>query len=374
MRFCGRCRAVGARCCLLVPVPADTGALPSLSVPDVTPVTVVVVEFAQPVMDNPRHAQALRRTLRRPAGAAAPGAASCSSLVVASVGLAAYDARRDAREHRHRPRAGRRAGGRRRARRSSRRSPSRSPARRIQPYAERVRARRGRRLRGRDGARPDPLQPPRPGQHRQAVRRRPRRRARRASRSPSSTPAPSARRCAPWCRSLDGDEVVALVSVGITIARSTSSLRDDLVLIGFSRRCWCSVSAWPGPWLVGRRLRGRPTGSARRRSPGCTSTTRRSWAPSARDCCCSTTTAGCSWSTTRRRRLLDLPDDVVGRPLADLGLAPGLVARRWAGPRRPTTSTSPATGCWSSARRRPGGRGGRRRGGHPARPHRAAVR
>ena len=74
------------------------------------------------------------------------------------------------------------------------------------------------------------------------------------------------------------------------------------------------------------------------------------------------------------RRLLDLPDDVVGRPLADLGLrARAWSRRRSGGPRSPTTSTSPATGCWSSARAPATWEGARRRRrGHPARPHRAA--
>ena len=57
-------------------------------------------------------------------------------------------------------------------------------------------------------------------------------------------------------------------------------------------------------------------------------------------------------------RLLDLPADVVGRPLAGLGLAPGLVAAAL-GPDRRGRRHLPrrATGCSWSARRRPGGRG-----------------
>ena len=75
------------------------------------------------------------------------------------------------------------------------------------------------------------------------------------------------------------------------------------------------------------------------------------------------------------RRLLDLPDDVIGRTVQDLGLPPGLVAAALgrtaesddiylAGDRVLVVSSAPAAwqgrevGC----------------GGHPARPHRAARR
>ncbi len=47
------------------------------------------------------------------------------------------------------------------------------------------------------------------------------------------------------------------------------------------------------------------------------------------------------------RRLLDLPDDVVGRPWPSSASRPAWSRPRSAGPPRPTTSTSPATGCWS---------------------------
>jgi type II secretory pathway pseudopilin PulG len=48
--------------------------------------------------------------------------------------------------------------------------------------------------------------------------------------------------------------------------------------------------------------------------------------PSARACCCSTTRGRVQLVNDEARRLLRLPDDVLGRPVHDLGLPPGLVA------------------------------------------------
>ncbi len=207
---------------------------------------------------------------------------------------------------------------------------------------------------------PDPLHPPRPGANRQDVHRRPRRRPRGPASSPRSTPARSARRCAPWCPvfATDGsDRVVALVSVGITIASIDRQLRHDLVLIGDRGAAGARRSGWPAPGWSAAGCGGRPTGWARReitrmyeyytavlqrgprgaaaarhRRPGAAG--QRRGAPAARP--------------ARRR----------GRPAAR---RPRPGARRWsrrrsAGPPRPTTSTWPATGCWWSAPPPPPGR------------------
>ena len=121
------------------------------------------------------------------------------------------------------------------------------------------------------------------------------------------------------------DQVVAMVSVGITIASIDQQLRDDLELIGISALLVLGGRA--GRHLAGRPPAAPPDPRARRsaRSPGCTSTTRPSSARSARACCCSTPAGRVQLVNDEARRLLDLPDDVVGRPLAELGLAPGLV-------------------------------------------------
>ena len=133
-------------------------------------------------------------------------------------------------------------------------------------------------------------------------------------------------------------------------------LRDDLVLIllvgaGRARRRRCSARGWSAAGSGGRR-----TGSARPRSPGCTSTTRPCCTPYARACCCSTTTAGCSSSTTRRAGCSTCPTTWSGRRLDDLGLAPGAGGRR-PGPAGLARRHLPrrATACWWSARRRPRG-------------------
>ena len=119
--------------------------------------------------------------------------------------------------------------------------------------------------------------------------------------SPRSTPARWAPRSAPWCRCATAAEVVALVSVGITIARIDDQLRRDLPCDR------CSPALRHPRGRSRRRLADQPPAAApdprawaSARSPGCTSTTAPCCTPYARGCCWSTPTAGCSWSTTRR--------------------------------------------------------------------------
>ena len=123
----------------------------------------------------------------------------------------------------------------------------------------------------------------------------------------------------------DGD-VVALVSVGITVERiDRAAARRPPCLIA-SRPASVLLVGLAGAWLVSRGCGGRPTAWARPRSPGCTSTTPRCCTPSARACCCSTTRTGCSSSTTRRAGCSTCPTTWSGRSVHDLGLPPGLVA------------------------------------------------
>jgi len=123
----------------------------------------------------------------------------------------------------------------------------------------------------------------------------------------------------------DGDEVVAMVSVGITIAEIDRQLRDDLVLILLSAGAVLAVGVL-GAWLVGRRLRRQTHGL------GEAEITRMYEYYSAvlhavREGLLLIDDDGrVQLVNDEARRLLDLPDNVVGRRLDDLGLAPGLVA------------------------------------------------
>ena len=123
----------------------------------------------------------------------------------------------------------------------------------------------------------------------------------------------------------DGDRVVALVSVGITISSIDRALRDDLVLIAVSALLVLLVGL-AGAWLVSRRLRRQTHGMGEREM------TRMYEYYSAvlhavREGLLLLDSEGrVQLVNDEARRLLDLPDDVVGRPLDQLGLAPALVA------------------------------------------------
>ena len=148
-------------------------------------------------------------------------------------------------------------------------------------------------------------------------------------------------------------QVVALVSVGITISRIDEQL--------LARRCSGSLAAAlaVAGRRPGRRLAGQPAAApadprARRardhpdvrvlrrgaaRGPRGTAAARRR-------------AAGSSWSTTRRAGCSTCPTTSIGRPIGRARPAAGArrraLGRNGRGRRR---STWPATGCWSSARR-----------------------
>ena len=135
--------------------------------------------------------------------------------------------------------------------RSSRRVGTADPTAVLQPFAEQVRARHRRRLRGGDGAGPDPLHAtPTPARSasRSSATSAARRRARSFTQESTGTLGPSMRAVVPG--RCDGGEVVALVSVGITIAAIDRQLRDDLALIAARRRWRCSRVGLVGAWLV----------------------------------------------------------------------------------------------------------------------------
>jgi two-component system, CitB family, sensor kinase len=148
-----------------------------------------------------------------------------------------------------------------------------------------------------------------------------------------------------------------MVAVGITIASIDQQLRSDLELIGISALLVLAVGL-AGTWLVGRRLRRQTHGL------GAAEITRMYEYYTAvlgavrEGLLLLDTKGGVQLVNDEARRLLDLPDDVVGRPLDSLGLAPGLVATALgrtaeaddiylAGDRVLVVSSSPAT--WQGA-------------------------
>jgi two-component system CitB family sensor kinase len=123
---------------------------------------------------------------------------------------------------------------------------------------------------------------------------------------------------------LDGDEVVALVSVGITVRRIDSQLRDDLLLVLLVGLAVLALGV-AGAWLVSRRLRRLTHGLGEQEI------TRMYEYYSAvlhavREGLLLVDDEGrVQLVNDEARRLLDLPADVVGRSVHELGLAPGLV-------------------------------------------------
>ena len=124
---------------------------------------------------------------------------------------------------------------------------------------------------------------------------------------------------------VDGDEVTALVSVGITIASIDRELRDDVVIVLLVALA-VLLAGLLGAWLVSRRLRRQTHGMGEREI------TRMYKYYSAvlhavREGLLLVDTEGrVQLVNDEALRLLALDADVVGRRLDDLGLAPGLVA------------------------------------------------
>ena len=123
----------------------------------------------------------------------------------------------------------------------------------------------------------------------------------------------------------DGSRVVALVSVGITVEEIDRQLRRDLLLVLVAALAVLAVGL-AGAWLVSRRLRRQTHGLGEREI------TRMYEYYSAvlhavREGLLLLDDDGrVQLVNDEARRLLDLPDDVVGRSVHDLGLPPGLVA------------------------------------------------
>ncbi len=173
----------------------------------------------------------------------------------------------------------------------------------------------------------------------------------------TGTLGPSMRAVVPVFAADGSRRVVAMVSVGITISSIDVQLRHDLALIGISALLVLGVGL-AGTWLVGRRLRRQTHGL------GPAEITRMyeyytAVLGAVREGLLLLDTGGrVQLVNDEARRLLDLPDDVLGRPLAELGLAPGLVRAALgrtaeaddiylAGDRVLVVSSSPAT--WQGA-------------------------
>jgi len=244
-------------------------------------------------------------------------------LVAASLGLAAYDARRDARaDATQRALAVAQAVADSPTVLSALDSPE--PSTTLQPYAEQVRLDTDVDfvvVMGLDRTRfthpePDNIGKPFVGDLGSAPEGEP------FTQQYTGTLGPSMRAVVPV---RDGDQVVALVSVGITVAAIDRRLRDDLALILASALAVLLVGL-AGAWLVGRRLRRQTHGL------GEAEITRMyeyytAVLHAVREGLLLLDHQGrVQLANDEARRLLDLPDDVVGRPLDDLGLAPALVA------------------------------------------------
>lgn len=132
--------------------------------------------------------------------------------------------------------------------------------------------------------------------------------------------------------------MVALVSVGITVNRIDAQLREDLPSIGLAA-LGTLVIGLLGTWLIGRRLRRQTHGLGEREI------TRmyeyyQAVLQAVRDGFLLVDSEGrVQLVNDEARRLLSLPDDAVGRPLADLGLPPGW----WPRPRATLPSPTPST-------------------------------
>ena len=123
---------------------------------------------------------------------------------------------------------------------------------------------------------------------------------------------------------MDGDTVLALVSVGITIAQIDKQLRDDLVLILLAALVVLAVGL-TGAWLVSRRLRRQTHGMGEREITRMYEYYSAVLHAVREGLVLLDDDDRVQLVNDEARRLLDLPDDVIGRSVHELGLPPGLV-------------------------------------------------
>ncbi len=123
----------------------------------------------------------------------------------------------------------------------------------------------------------------------------------------------------------DGGGVVALVSVGITLDRIDAQLREDLPSIGLAALGTLLVGLL-GAWLINRKLRRQTHGLGEREITRMYEYYRAVLQAVREGLVLVDSDGRVQLVNDEARRLLSLPDDVVGRPLGELGLPPGLVA------------------------------------------------
>ncbi|MCW2739169.1 sensor histidine kinase [Nocardioides sp.] len=126
-------------------------------------------------------------------------------------------------------------------------------------------------------------------------------------------------------RSADGDEVVALVSVGITLTRVDEQLRGDLpgILVAGLGALGVGLA---GAWLIARRLRRQTHGLGEREITRMYEYYRAVLGAVREGLLLVDDDLRVQLVNEEAVRLLALPADAEGRSLADLGLPPGLVA------------------------------------------------
>lgn len=136
---------------------------------------------------------------------------------------------------------------------------------------------------------------------------------------------PSVRAVVPVLADGEDGEVVALVAVGVSVDRISDAVRADLM--------WVALAAVPvlgvgiaGAVLVARRLRRQTHGLGEREMARMYEYYAAVLGAVQEGLLLVDSQARVTLVNDEARRLLDLPDDVVGRPLRDLGLPPGLVA------------------------------------------------
>jgi sensor histidine kinase regulating citrate/malate metabolism len=140
----------------------------------------------------------------------------------------------------------------------------------------------------------------------------------------TGTLGPSVRAVVP-VRDAGGDEVIALVSVGITVSDIDRQLRRDVLVILLCAGAVLAVGL-VGAALVSRRLRRMTHGMGEREIARMYEYYSAVLHAVREGLLLLDPDGRVELANDEARRLLDLPDDVIGRQVGDLGIAPGLVA------------------------------------------------
>ena len=136
---------------------------------------------------------------------------------------------------------------------------------------------------------------------------------------------PSVRAVVPVTGDGDGDRVVAMVAVGITVDRLDRQLLDDLPGIALAAGVTL-LAGLLGAWLIARRLRRQTHGLGEREITRMYEYYRAVLGAVREGLLLVDSEMRVQLVNDEAVRLLALPDEVEGRPLAELGLPPGLVA------------------------------------------------